>query len=130
MHKLTLKQRVFLKEYIKHRNGTKAVMIAYCTNDPNTAGAIASENLRKPKISDAIEKIMNLEGLSLQSLASRLKDIITNPKPEDAVSVKAIDTFGRWTGLDHPRSVINIESPKSPEEVQSLIDRMKSNVKQ
>ena len=57
--KLTIKQAKFVKEYIKNDgNGTKAALKAYNTTDENSAHAIASENLQKPTIQDAIEKAM------------------------------------------------------------------------
>ena len=56
---LTIKQRKFVKTYVKNEgNGTQAVLESYKIDNPNTAGAIASENLRKPKIKEALEKAL------------------------------------------------------------------------
>lgn len=56
--RLTLKQREFVANYIKLKNGTKAALKAYETNDYETANAISVENLQKPSIQEAIETAM------------------------------------------------------------------------
>lgn len=55
MNEPTLKQKEFVKEYLDSGNGTQSALKVYDTKDPNVAGAIASENLRKPKIRQMIE---------------------------------------------------------------------------
>lgn len=54
-NRLTKKQHAFVKEYLETGNGTKSALKAYNTNDYSTAGMIASENLKKPKIIEAME---------------------------------------------------------------------------
>lgn len=54
---LTKKQKGFVKDYIKTGNGTLSALKNYDTKDENVAGAIASENLRKPKIEEVIKSI-------------------------------------------------------------------------
>ena len=50
-HPLTGKQELFCQEFIKHFNGTQAVIDAkYKVNSKNCAGVIAFENLRKHNI--------------------------------------------------------------------------------
>ena len=56
--RLTYKQREFVANYIKLKNGTKAALKAYETNDYETANAISVENLQKPSIQEAIETAM------------------------------------------------------------------------
>ena len=55
MPKLTKKQQDFADEYVKTGNGRQSALKAYNTEDGNTAGAIASENLTKPNIKKEIE---------------------------------------------------------------------------
>lgn len=55
--KLTPKQAVFVKEYVKTKNGTKAALIAYDTTDYRTANNIASENLAKKAVIEALEAL-------------------------------------------------------------------------
>jgi phage terminase small subunit len=50
MTELSKKEEGFVKDYLETGNGTQAVLNNYDTEDPNTAGVIAWENLRKPKI--------------------------------------------------------------------------------
>lgn len=53
---LNQKQTVFVTEYIKDFNGTQAAIRAGYAK--KTAGAIASENLTKPEIKSAINKLL------------------------------------------------------------------------
>jgi phage terminase small subunit len=52
-----MRQQVFVNHYVSGMNGTEAALIAYGTNDRNTAAVIASQNLRKLKIQEAINKL-------------------------------------------------------------------------
>lgn len=52
---LTIKQRKFVKAYVKSGNGTQSALEAYDTEDYFTGGSIAQENLKKPAIKKAIE---------------------------------------------------------------------------
>ena len=42
---LTVKQRKFVRECVRTGNGTEAALLACDIGDPNTARAIAAENL-------------------------------------------------------------------------------------
>ena len=58
MEDLTLKQSGFVREYVENgQNGTQAALAVYDTTDISTAANIASENLRIPKIENAIKSI-------------------------------------------------------------------------
>lgn len=57
MQRLTKKERGFVNDYIKTGNGVEAALANYDTKDYSTAGNIASENLKKPKIELAIKSI-------------------------------------------------------------------------
>lgn len=51
------KQEAFATEYIANGgNGTKAALAVYDTDNPRTAAAIASENLTKPNVIEAIRR--------------------------------------------------------------------------
>jgi phage terminase small subunit len=52
---LTRKQKGFVKAIIQGKNGTEAALEVYETDKRNVAEVIASENLSKPIIIDAIE---------------------------------------------------------------------------
>lgn len=53
--KLTKKEKGFVADYVETENGTQSVLKHYETEDTNVAAVIASENLSKPKIQEAIE---------------------------------------------------------------------------
>lgn len=67
--KLTKKERGFVKEILKGKNGTEAVLAVYDTDKDLTAASIASQNLRKPKIVKAIEDALPDELLAEKHLA-------------------------------------------------------------
>lgn len=53
---MTKKQEKFVEAYVETGgNGTQAAMQAYGVDDPNTAAVMAYENLRKPKIREALD---------------------------------------------------------------------------
>jgi hypothetical protein len=54
---LTLKQRKWIKEYIKTGNATEAAMRVYDCKDRNTAANVGSENLRKLQVNDLMEEM-------------------------------------------------------------------------
>lgn len=56
---LTKKEHGFVKDYLETGNGTQAALKNYDTEDPNTAGVIAHENLRKPKIARLIREALS-----------------------------------------------------------------------
>lgn len=53
---LSQKDKVFIKEVIKTGNKTKSAKKAYGYKNDNTAGVMALDKLRKPKIQKAIER--------------------------------------------------------------------------
>lgn len=52
---LTKKQRGFVEDYLETGNGVESALKNYDTDDYSTAGAIASENLKKPKIIEYLQ---------------------------------------------------------------------------
>ena len=67
--KTTIKQKVFIKDYTNNGgNGTQAALKAYDTTDPNVAKVIASENLTKPNVKEAIDREMEKQGLTLEKI--------------------------------------------------------------
>ena len=59
--KLTPKQKVFVEEYVKTKNATKAAQKAYDTEDYGTARSIGSENLTKPNIRTITEQLFSID---------------------------------------------------------------------
>jgi phage terminase small subunit len=72
--KLTAKQELFVKEYLIDLNATQAAIRAGYSE--KTAEVIASENLRKPNITSAIQKAMDKRSKRLEiSAESVLQEI-------------------------------------------------------
>ena len=73
----TLKELKFALEYLKRGNGTQAALIAYDTDDPNCARAIASENLTKPAVRAVIEEYAMKAQMRMQELSAQDKHLPT-----------------------------------------------------
>lgn len=55
--KLTKKQRGFVRDYVLTENGVQAALKNYDVADYKTAAVIASENINKPYVKEAIEEV-------------------------------------------------------------------------
>lgn len=85
MPELTPKQDAFIREYIANGgNGTKAAQVAYDTNSYNSAQSIASQNLDKPVIAEALIKTMRRAGIT--------DEMIVKPVIEALIAVNADGT--------------------------------------
>ena len=71
-NRLTVKQKMFVNEYLKTKNGTAAAMRVYDVKNKNTAKVIASQNLTKTNIMESIEKSLQAQGYSPQDSVRRL----------------------------------------------------------
>lgn len=117
--KLTLKQRIFLKEYYKTGNGTYAARIAYDAKDDHIASTIASENIRKLGVS--IKSYMESQGLSLGSLlptiqeglkAERIITSHTEPDytvPDHLTRHVYLKTAAKWLGIEDKEGDTNVQ---------------------
>ena len=66
---MTIKQKRFVKKYLASGNGTQSVLDSYNTENPNTAAVIASENLRKLKVIEEINRILDRKGLGIEKVS-------------------------------------------------------------
>lgn len=55
--KATKKERGFARDYALTENGLQSALKNYDTKDPATAGVIAVENLKKPRVQEIIEDV-------------------------------------------------------------------------
>src|SRR5262245_3352043 len=105
---LTIKQRRFLKHYLKTGNGTQAALVAYDVTDANTARSIATENLRKPALRTALAALLDAEQLSnraLRRIHAHYLALYASPDPrEQALGLKALHLAYRVTGAYAPCS--------------------------
>lgn len=65
---LTRKQRIFADELLDTGVATTAALKAYDTEDYSTAGAIASQNLKKLKVQEYIQDQANAAAVRVQQL--------------------------------------------------------------
>jgi len=56
---ITPKQKKFAREYLETGNGLQSALKVYDTEDPSTAGNIASENLNRPNVIAYLESKAN-----------------------------------------------------------------------
>lgn len=87
INKLTKKQALFIKELANGRSATQAALIAYNTNDPNSAKVIASQNLTKLNIVEALKEAFELNGLSLTSILGNIKELATHKSEKISADV-------------------------------------------
>jgi hypothetical protein len=106
---LTLKQRRFIKFYLKSGNGTEAALKAYDTTDRVTAATIGSENLRK--LREPVKMLMESKGLGLGRLLEVLDDGLKSNKihgtndnfieiPDQKARHAFLQTAGKWLGVE------------------------------
>jgi phage terminase small subunit len=72
MPDLTPKQKEFADEYLETGNGVQSALSVYDTEDYSTAGNIASENLKKPKVQQYLEN--NAEQAALRVIELSKQD--------------------------------------------------------
>lgn len=109
---MTAKQQAFVDEYLANGgNATEAARKAYECTDDNTAGAIGSENLRKPKIREAIEEVQRKEQaqahMDFHELMGHLADMIRD-KDFGASRVSASKTYANLMGWE-PEQRLRVE---------------------
>lgn len=135
-NRLTKKEQTFVNKYLETGHGVQSALAAYDTEDYNTAGAIASENLRKPKIIDAIQKALSDDLLSKVHLEGLFATKPVIVKTETGIEVidetadfqvraKYLDMAYKIKGSYAPekRVTLNIESEPS-ERIKKLAEKL------
>ena len=135
---MTLKQKLFVKKYIQNGgNGTKAAISTYNVKNAAVACSIASENLRKPLIREAIEETLRLQGLTPDQLAGNLGELATArvDKVTADVQLRAIIEVLKLTGqYSMPKQTnmdvsVNVELSQVPiADLQEEIRRIDSEL--
>lgn len=131
----TKKEHKFVQEWVEHGNGTRAALVAYDTTSENTAAAIASENLRKPKIIKAIEDALpdhilnqvHLEGLYATKPVFSKEGTMVQEDADFATRAKYLDMAYKRRGLyAAEKSVnLNIDTTQEPtDRIKELAKRM------
>lgn len=121
-YKLTKKQRGFVNDYVLNENGTQAALKNYdieSNNPERVASVIATENLGKPDIIEAIEvkrqtlkNALMEEGINEKYIAQKVNVLLTAKDKEGNSDFAAIDK-----GLKHATNIYGVEGiedkPKS-----------------
>lgn len=84
-NRLTRKQNSFVKGILSGQSATQAAVTAYNVRDTKTASVIASENLTKPNIKEALEEALSSQGLTLGVITGNIGNL-ANSKPEKVSS--------------------------------------------
>lgn len=84
---LTTRQNLFVHYYLETKKGNEAARLAGYSGDDASLRAIASENLTKPNIREAIETAYKQRHLSADGVLAELSDIASAPW-KDFVEVK------------------------------------------
>lgn len=79
--KLTRKQTAFIKGIVEGKPATQAAMIAYNVTKAKTASVIASQNLNKLSIREALDEALRAEGLTVDILAKNIGNL-ANSTPQ------------------------------------------------
>lgn len=123
---LTIQQRVFVQKVIELLSPTKAARVAYPGN--KSPKDIAKKNMRKPKIQEAIDELMQNSGISKELAIKRARQIILQPKETDGVSVSGLNLIGKWSGWEAPRNKVEMPTiPKTADEIDEMLTKMRAN---
>lgn len=101
---LTEKERTFAIEKAKGATATQAALKSYECSSLQSAKAIGSQLMAKPEIREAIDTLMENEGLTRAYRVKKLKQHVDNADP--GVSLKALDMSFKLAD-EYPSKVVN-----------------------
>lgn len=130
-NKLTKSQDSFVKGIVSGKTPTQSAMIAYNVSNSKSASVIASQNLNKLSIREALDEALRSNGLSLSVITSNLGSI-ANSKPEkisgDTVlraNVELLKLHGAYPSTKHERLNVNVKAKWSNLTFQQIKERRK-----
>ena len=107
--KPTLKQKAFVKEYVKNGgNGTQAALKVYDTDDYKTAQNISSENLSKPIVMEELIKTARRLGVTEEKIVSPVVDALDSEDLD--MRLKGHDRMVKMLNGKDPGLSLNIEN--------------------
>lgn len=126
--RLTKKEKGFVRDIVAGKNGVEAALDNYETKDYSTAGNIASENLKKPKIIEAIEEALPDELLNrvhLEGLEAIRTTVTDSIEPDYATRAKYLDMAYKRRGLYAAEKSVNINIDATPnEKIKKLAEHL------
>jgi hypothetical protein len=102
--KLTIKQKKFIDEYVANNgNGTQAIIKAYPNVTYDSARMMASDNLSKPNIQDALHESMISNGVDVPWIIDKLKSQIaqSSQDKQHGSAIKGTKLLADFLGLTH-----------------------------
>lgn len=125
MRKLTLKQSKWVEETVNTLNPTEAARKAYNAKNSDVAKSIASENLAKPYLREAIEARLQDIGVTDEYLLKEHKKIIEQDENLSAKNT-AIDMMYKIKGTYAAEKTanINFDFPSNPAEIDAKINEL------
>lgn len=140
--KLTLKQRLFVKEYIKNKgNATESAMSVYDVKTRAVAGAIGNENLQKPYLKEYINQQLDSAGLTDYKIFDGINRTINagiGEKPTNADAQRGLFELlklkgyypDRKTEVNKKSLTLNLQAKDNTdvmEELKQLLINIKNN---
>lgn len=111
--KLTPKQAKFVEGVAKGKPAYKAALEAYDTTDPNTANAIAVENLQKPTIREALLPILQKHEISLDSAIAPIGKGLKARKWNDFTGEREDDVKTQLQASDRALKLLGVNQETS-----------------
>ena len=119
--KLTKKQRKFVNEYADTGNGTKSALLAYDTDSPRVAEAIASENLSKPIIIEELKELGFDSNSAKRVVGKILLDETIEPRDRLNAADKVFKVNADYAPEKHENINVNVQLT---ERARELADRL------
>lgn len=118
--RLSKKERGFVNDIADGMVPTQAALKNYDTEDYSTAGNIASTNLDKPKIIEALREL----GFDSDNAKRVVGEILNNDSLEPRDRIKAAENVFKVHGDYAPDKTINLNVNESTERSRELGDRL------
>lgn len=84
---MTIKQKLFIKQYLEHRNATKAALNVYDAKNTNSAAVIGCNLLRNIKVQGEISRILEAEGSVLSRTVKLIDNVSNSGSPREQLKV-------------------------------------------
>ena len=133
----TLKQKAFIKEYLRTKNITQSAKSVYNAKNDANAASIGNKTLQSPNVQNYLKQLLDDSGLSDTNLSMFIKKIITAGTSKKSLlkatpdhSLKGIDMLWKIGGK-YPKETKRIESysvnvdlkGKQETELKELLDK-------
>ena len=130
MNELNEKQKVFVSEYLKDFNGTRAYKVAYGVENEKTAASNAWRTLRNADIQKAIQEKANKQldeiDVDVAYIINGIKEVTERCKTPDidgkidaSNSLKGFELLGKYKNIFKENVDLNVKDSKKLKDVFS-----------